>query len=257
MKTIAIIQARMSSSRLPGKILKNFSNNLNMLEMQLQTLQKILNPKHIYIATTTNRGDDMIQTKYQDTYNVYRGEEDDVLSRFLDIIQESKADTIIRIASDNPFIFYEGISYLLDRHKKNAADYTTFSIEEIPSMLVPCGLYVEVVSSKALLDVEKKADKTEKEHVTYALYTRLKENHKVQLLAIQRYHKELNNKNLRYTVDTAEDFLFIDQTIQELNINKAIDVKTIQKIIKYSNKNHHIEKMQKESKKEKNSKKYN
>jgi len=256
MKTIAIIQARMTSSRLPGKIIKDFSNNLNMLDMQLQTLQKILNPKQIYIATTTNKEDDIIETKYQHICNVYRGSEEDVLSRFLDIAKQSEAKHVIRIASDNPFIFFEGITYLLEEHYKKDADYTTFSIEGIPSMLVPCGLYVETISVHALFEIKEKANRTEKEHVTYAIYTRLKEEYRVNLINISKVNALLNNKSLRYTIDTQEDFTFIKNIINALNLHQAIDLNTIKRIIEHSKEHHLLELMQNESNKTKNSKQY-
>ncbi|MCH9741442.1 MAG: hypothetical protein K0U38_11485 [Epsilonproteobacteria bacterium] len=257
MKTIAIIQARMTSSRLPGKIIKDFSNNLNMLDMQLQTLQKILDSKQIYIATTVNAEDDIIETKYQHICNVYRGSEEDVLSRFLDIAKESKAEHIIRIASDNPFIFFEGISHLLNEHYKTDADYTTFSIEDTPSMLVPCGLYVEIIRTNALFEINDKANEIEKEHVTYAIYTRLKEEYRVNLIAVSDYNEKLNNKNFRYTIDTQEDFNFINNIIKTLNITQSINIDVIKNIIDYTQNNHLVEIMQDESNKTKNSKQYN
>ena len=201
MDTVVIIQARMTSSRLAGKIVKYFSNGLNMLDMQLETLLKIFDKDCIYIATTTNKEDDLIEKRYESQCNIYRGSEDDVLSRFLEIIEITNAKNIIRIASDNPFIFYEGIEVLLKHHIKNSFDYTTFKIEDIPSMLVPSGLYVEIVSSKALLDIKIKANDMEKEHVTFALYNRLQNDYKISLIDINTVYPFLNNKDLRFTID--------------------------------------------------------
>lgn len=257
MKTIAIIQARMSSSRLPGKIIKNFSNNLNMLDMQIKTLQSILPSDQIYIATTCKNTDDIIEKKYQDVCNVYRGDEEDVLSRFLDISKKVNAENIIRIASDNPFIFKEGIEFLLKEHANKHSDYTTFSIEEYPSMLVPCGLYVEVITANALLEIEKNATKTEKEHVTYAIYTRLKASYNVNLISVDHLNNLLNNKDLRYTIDTPEDFQFINDIITKLKINnKPITLDLILEIIEHSKATNALNIMKNESNKEKNSKNY-
>ena len=229
MKTIAIIQARMTSSRLAGKIIKNFSSGLNMLDMQIQTLSTILDTKNIYIATTNNQEDNIIEEKYATTCNIYRGSEDDVLSRFLEISKFSNADNIIRIASDNPFIFKEGIEFLINEHQKRKSDYTTFAIEGKPSMLVPCGLYVEIITAATLLEIEEHANITEKEHVTYALYTRLKNKYNINLLDITPISNLLNNVNLRYTVDTTEDFLFIDKIIKDLNLDQIITLDLIKK----------------------------
>ncbi len=255
MKTVVIIQARMTSSRLLGKILKNFSNGLNMLDMQLKTLIKIFDKDYIYIATTTNKEDDFIENRYKSQCNIYRGSENDVLSRFLDIAKITNAENIVRIASDNPFIFYEGIEILLKYHIEKSSDYTTFQIENIPAMLVPNGLYVEIVSSKALLDIKTKANDTEKEHVTFALYNRLKNDYKISLLDVGNIYPFLNNKNLRFTVDTQEDFEFIDNLIKEFDI-KEIDIKKIEQFVSYVNKNGIITNMKKESNKKKNRKNY-
>jgi spore coat polysaccharide biosynthesis protein SpsF len=225
--------------------------------MQLQTLQQILPLSQIYIASTKNPSDDIIEEKYKNICNVYRGDEEDVLSRFLEISKVSNATNIIRIASDNPFIFKEGIAFLVQEHLKKSSDYTTFSIEEQPSMLVPCGLYVEIITAHALLEIEKNANKLEKEHVTYAIYTRLKEDYKVDLIKIEKVHPLLNNKSLRYTIDTLEDFNFIDGIIKELNIKQSpITLDQIINIIEYSKKTNALEIMEHESNKDKNSKNY-
>jgi spore coat polysaccharide biosynthesis protein SpsF (cytidylyltransferase family) len=245
----------MTSSRLPGKIIKDFSNDLNMLDMQLKTLLKIFDKDCIYIATTTNTEDDVIEKKYKSQCNIYRGSEDDVLSRFLEIIKITNATNIIRIASDNPFILYEGIEVLLKYHIENNSDYTTFKIEDIPAMLVPSGLYVEIVSSKALLEVKTKANDIEKEHVTFALYNRLKNNYKVSLIDISTVYSFLNNKDLRFTVDTKEDFEFINNIIKELKIQN-LNINIIKKIVSYTIDKNLLNYMIEESNKKRNSKNY-
>lgn len=252
METIAIIQARMTSTRLPGKILKDFSNGVNMLDLQLQALQKTIPLSHIYIATTTNPEDDPVYERYHQICNVYRGDEADVLSRFLDITRSSRADHVIRVSSDNPFILPEGIRYLVEDHIKKNADYTTFTIEELPSMLVPNGFYVEVISAKALLDIETKANEREKEHVTYALYTRLKSDYQINLIDVNELNPILNNKHFRFSVDTPEDFEFIDQLIQALDIGHEIDMTVIENVIAYVDQHHLLTQMQQESNKKKN-----
>lgn len=254
-ETIVIIQARMTSSRLPGKILKNFSNGLNMLDMQINTLQNVVPKNNIYIATTKNEADDVIEQRYQGICNIFRGDENDVLSRFLSIIKSTNAKDVIRISSDNPFIFSEGINYLLACHIKNRSDYTTFNIENIPSMLVPIGLFVEIISANALLDIKAKVNDIEKEHVTFALYNRLKNQYRVNLISIVNIYPVLNNKDLRFTVDTTEDFDFIDSIINKLDIN-IIDLLIIEKIVSYIKNKDFINNMILESNKIRNSKKY-
>ncbi len=253
MNFAVIIQARMSSTRLPGKILKEFSNGKSMLDMQIDTLKSFVPSENIYIATTEKHTDDIIEEKYSSICNVYRGSEQDVLSRYVNILKEKEISAVVRISSDNPFILPEGIEYLLSLHFAEKSDYTTFSIEGIPSMLVPCGLYAEVVSSKALLDLYMRANDIEKEHVTFGIYNRYKESYNVNFINVKDFYDELDNKDLRYTVDTSDDFLFIDNIIKEFDI-KELSLNILKDILKYGFE--HIEEMKNESNKKKNLKLY-
>lgn len=253
---IVIIQARMASTRLPGKVLKNFSNGMSILDLQLATLSKIFDKNSIFIATTTNASDDIIEDRYSSEFNIYRGSEDDVMSRFNHIAKITKADNIVRLASDNPFVFIEGISTLLKLHEKSQADYTTYKIEGQPSMLVPVGLFVEVVSAQALQKIDTLANSLEKEHVTFAIYNRLNNLFNVQLMDIKNIYPALNNKDYRFTVDTLEDFMMINKIISDLNIVNKIDLHTLDEILRYVKKNNLIKIMKSESYKIKNSKVY-
>jgi len=253
---IAIIQARMSSTRLPGKVLMHFSNGMTLLDFQLATLFKLFDKNKIFIATTTNKSDDLIKEQYDSIVNVYRGSENDVLSRFIEIAEITKADNIIRMASDNPFVFFEGIADLLNSHEKHQADYTTFTINHKPSMLIPTGLFVEIVTSDALKKIQCLTTSMEKEHVTYAIYNRLKADFHVNLIDIKTCYPLLANEDLRFTVDTNEDFLMVDSIIAELDLSNEIGFKRIEDIIAHSMKKNLTEIMIEETQKKKNSKFY-
>jgi spore coat polysaccharide biosynthesis protein SpsF len=243
----------MASTRLPGKVLKIFSNGLTMLDMQLNSLLKIFKKDEIYIATTTNKDDDDIENKYKGICKVYRGSEKDVLSRFLDILSLTNAKNIIRVSSDNPFIFYEGVKYLLNKHIVSNSDYTTFKTHNIPSMLAPVGLYAEIISPRALQGIKVEANDMEKEHVTYAVYNRLKKHYKINLIRIDSAYPYLNNQDYRFTVDTINDFQFVDNIINKLDI-KLVDICILQNIITYILDKNLIENMKIESMKKDNKK---
>ena len=251
-KNIAIIQARMSSTRLPGKILKPFSNGMNLLDFQIATLLKLFDKNHIFIATTTNKYDDLVKKKYGSSVYVYRGNENDVLSRFVEIAEITKATNIIRLTSDNPFVFFEGIAALLKSHEKNQVDYTTFTINKKPSMLAPTGLFTEIVTSCALRKISNIATPEEKEHVTYGIYNRFKTDFNLNFIDIKKDYPLLAKEDLRFTVDTDEDFTMINKIITELNLSNYINYKKLEKIIKYSLKKKLTEFMKKETQKKKN-----
>ena len=122
-------------------------------------------------------------------------------------------------------------------------------------MLIPAGLYVEVISSKSLLDLEGMVSDLEKEHVTYALYNRLINSYKVCLLDLSNLYPDLNREDLRFTVDTKEDFDFIDDIICQIQVDN-VDFAKIIEIIDYVVNNDLLENLKLESGKEINSKNY-
>ena len=255
-KTIAVIQARMQSGRLPGKVLKPFCNGLTLLDYQLACLGDCLPPDRIYIATTTNPEDDAIQEKYAPKVHVYRGSEINVLSRFIDIAKASGAGHIIRMPSDNPFIFAEGIDALLNGHFKSAADYTSFVIEGTPAMLSTTGLFAEVIKAHALLALGDLTEPLEKEHVTLAIYTRLRQRFALHFIDASKAFAHLADPSLRLTVDTTEDFALVDTLIRSFNLSGKTTLSVIENIIDYLHRENLIQKMEQESLKPQNRKVY-
>ena len=102
-KIILVIQARMSSTRLPGKILKSIGG-MKVLDYIINRIKNIKDIDEYWIATSNNKNDDIIEKLYKSKINVYRGDEEDVLSRFYDLATNTKAQVIIRITADCPFV---------------------------------------------------------------------------------------------------------------------------------------------------------
>ena len=200
-----IVQARMSSTRLPGKILKPFYGSKTLLETLLDTLHDIDNIP-VIVATSLNPNDDQL---YNFLINkgefVFRGAESDVLDRFIKTADKFNLDGIVRVCSDNPFLSREGIISLIDKAKVSSADYIGYRINNKPSILTHFGFWGEYVRLSALKRVAAITDKDSPahEHVTYYVYNNL-----------QMFFCEWidcpdflqGRKDIRLTIDTIDDF---------------------------------------------------
>jgi spore coat polysaccharide biosynthesis protein SpsF len=167
MKNIgAIIQARISSTRLPGKILKElpYGSGIIVLEQVVNRLKKSKKLNDIIIATTTEKIDDEITTiAKKEEVKFFKGSKENVLSRYYLTAKENNLDIIVRVTSDCPCIDADITDLTIDDHINKMADYTTNSLVRT----YPHGLDVEVFNFDALEKSYKNATKDyEKEHVT-------------------------------------------------------------------------------------------
>lgn len=168
-----IIQARMGSTRLPGKILKPFHENHSILDIILDKFHEIKGAK-VIVATSTNEENDALEEYLISRgENVFRGSENDVLERFIDAAEKYDVDSIIRICSDNPFLDSEGIQELVTTGPSINCDYLGFRINDKPSILTHFGFWGEYVTLDALKRVFKTTptDSAAHEHVTNYIYT--------------------------------------------------------------------------------------
>ncbi|UOQ48298.1 glycosyltransferase family protein [Gracilibacillus caseinilyticus] len=209
MKIVAIIQARMGSSRLPGKVLKKIKQK-TILSHVLNRIAQSKNIDCIVVATTTQKIDDQIVSEVnKHGFNVYRGSEDNVLDRFYQTAVAYSADVIIRITSDCPLIDPEIIDKMVHFYIKNNYSLVTNAGSEMSKRTFPRGLDVEIFS----MDVLKKAFHQaklsyQKEHVTPFIYE--KNNN------IYYYTNKENLSQHRWTLDTEEDFQLIKKIYNEM-----------------------------------------
>lgn len=203
-KYYIIIQARLSSTRMPGKVLQAFASSQSILSLQLKNLRILDVP--ILLATTTNPNDDILEEfAHKNKLLCYRGSENDVLGRF---IMASNADYIVRVCSDNPFLDIQSIVTFM-KHLDEDIDYISFKNEDgTPAIRTHWGLFAEVVSRKALLNAHKQTENHTKgafyrEHVTNYIYEN-PEKFNLKLLEAPEIIKDRND--LRFTIDTPEDF---------------------------------------------------
>ena len=205
-----IIQARMGSSRLPGKVLMKSGNGMSLLYHVINQLRHCSKVKNLVIATTTNQEDDEIE-KFADnnSVNVFRGSEKDVLDRYFQCAKKYSFSTIVRITSDCPLIDPQIVDKVIERFFSGNYDYATNTLIRT----FPIGTDVEVFSFSVLETAWKNAQlPSEREHVTPHL--RNKGNFKTI-----NVENDTNISNLRLTVDRIEDFELINEILNNLSIN--------------------------------------
>lgn len=209
MRVVAIIQARMGSTRLPGKILKEV-NGKPLLSYQLERLQSARLIDEIVIATTIEKQDDLIEAFCErKEVSFYRGSEFDVLARYYETAVKFKADVIVRITSDcpiiDPLVVDKTIKYFLDH--QSSYDYISNTIERT----YPRGLDTEVFSFEALKRAYLEASlERDREHVTAYFYTN------PDRFRIGSIKNGVDHSKYRWTVDTEQDFKLIKLLINHL-----------------------------------------
>lgn len=202
MTITAIIQARMGSTRLPGKILKKV-NGKPLLLHQINRLNRSQIIDQLVIATTTEQQDNIIEQfcrEHEILY--YRGSENDVLARYYEASEKFGGDVIVRLTSDcpiiDPVVVDATIQYYLDH--KDMYDYVSNTIERT----YPRGLDTEVFSKKALNTAYLEACLSrDREHVTSYIYTNPKQFY------IGSFKGNKDYSRYRWTVDTNEDFQLV------------------------------------------------
>lgn len=199
-----IIQARMGSTRLPGKILKPFYGGKTLLETLTEKLHKV-NGVKVIVATSINEDNDPLEAFLKEKNElVFRGSENDVLERFIKASEENNVDGIIRICSDNPFIDRDGVNQLVEKAKVSDADYIGFRINGKPSILTHFGFWGEYVTLDALKRVSETTEvgTPAHEHVTYHIYNHTDE-YKCEWITCPDFLQ--GRDDIRLTIDTPDD----------------------------------------------------
>lgn len=199
-----IIQARMGSTRLPGKILKQFYGGKTLLETLLDNLHKVSGAK-VIVATSVNENNDQLETFLLEKGElVYRGSENDVLDRFIKAAEANGVDGIVRICSDNPFMDWQGVAALVEKAQKSDADYIGFRINDTPSILTHFGFWGEFVTLDALKRVYSTTElgTPAHEHVTFHVYKH-PDDYKCEWISGPDFLE--GRDDIRLTIDTPDD----------------------------------------------------
>ncbi len=210
MKIGFIIQARLGSTRLPGKILLPFYEGKTILDIVINNLRQIKGTSLVVATSESAANDALVEFLDSRNIDVYRGSEDDVLERFIRTAKEYEIDGIVRICSDNPFLDMKDMRYLVEEANRNDVDYIGFKINDMPSIKTHFGFWGEFVKLSALEKVTSLTDdKLYHEHVTNYIYTH-PDDFKINWLMTPL---TLNGRSdIRLTVDTVDDF----QVAQEI-----------------------------------------
>jgi len=198
--TIAILQARMSSRRLPGKVLCEI-NGKPMIYWQLQRIYRAKNVDKVIVATSTDTTDDpLVDFLISEEVLYVRGSLDNVKERFDNVITQFPSESFIRLTGDCPLVMPGLIDDLVDAFHEANVDYLSNTIK--PTF--PDGLDIEVVKTEAFRKLDNASlSKAEIEHVTYGLYSRTGQ------FTIQNFVNSQDLSNLRWTVDYQEDLEFV------------------------------------------------
>ncbi len=216
-KTILITQARLGSTRLPGKVLKEI-NGKSILQIHLERLNRCQSISEIIVATTINPEDGIIYEKVIAWgFSASRGSESDVLDRFYQAAKDKGIDWIVRVTSDCPLIDPILVDQVVDFVQKSDKDYGSNVIDET----FPDGQDVEVFKFSALKKAWNEANKlSEREHVTP--YIRNNSDLKFgNLFSAISYKNNTDYSKIRMTVDEQKDFELINKIISDLGTEQG------------------------------------
>lgn len=209
MKIVVIIQARLSSTRLPGKVLMKLCDKSVLEHVVLRVKQSRL-ISDIIIATTTNPIDDKIVAEAKRLgLKCFRGSENDVLSRFYLTAAENNVDAVIRITSDCPLVDPNIIDNMVKIFADNKATIVSNATADPLYRTFPRGLDTEVFTFESLKEANERATAVyQREHVTPYIYEHASN--------IKYYLNEIDYSNYRLTLDTEEDYELISNIYKEL-----------------------------------------
>lgn len=202
---VAVVQARMSSSRLPGKVLADVVGE-PMILRQLARVRAAETVDRVIVATSLDASDDVLVSALEAAgVEVFRGSLADVLGRYLDAARRAGVDRVLRLTADCPLADPDVIDAVVRAHD-DQADYAS----NVLTRTYPRGLDVESVTTSALERVAAVASAEEREHVTLGIYRRPEE------FGLVSVTQQEDRSDLRWTVDLPSDLEFVRAVYAEL-----------------------------------------
>lgn len=199
MKIVTIIQARMGSTRLPGKVLKDIGGQ-PVLARVVNRIRRARNVGEVVVASTNNCSDDVIADECRRlSVECFRGEELDVLDRYYQCARAYKADAVVRICSDCPMIEPEVSDQVIEAFLERRPDYASNTVVKT----FPRGLDTEILTMDALSRAWRNAQQYQRVHVTPYVYENPRE------FPIYPVTCERDYSSFRWTLDTADDLQFM------------------------------------------------
>ncbi len=198
---VAIIQARLGSTRLPNKALMPLpaQSDGTILGNIINILRDFEHINEIYVATSKSPINDLIEeTCFLKNVKCYRGSEEDVLSRYYEILKNTNIDYVLRFTADNPIVEVDYLNLFINNHLSKNLDYSR-------SEGLPLGCNFEMFSTSSVIEahISTKQD-YDQEHVTP--YIMKNTNNK----EVYKFKFEKNISNLRFTIDYPNDYAFMN-----------------------------------------------
>lgn len=207
---ILILQARSGSTRLPGKVLRDVLTGRTMLDLMIERLREARRIDQIVVASPEGEPDDRVASVASNAgVGVFRGPEDDVLTRYVGAAAASGADTVVRVTSDCPLIDPD----VIDEHVRRMDDMWD-RVDFVTNMLhqsYPLGLAVEVMPMDTLERMARLSTTAYlREHVTTLAYE------EPSLFRIENVDDDVDRSAMRWTVDYPEDLEFVRSVYESL-----------------------------------------
>ena len=220
----AIIQARMASSRLPGKVVFPL-NGLPVLKHNIRRAYSASIVDEVVVATTFHERDDLIaEYATEEDATVYRGSEDDVLGRLYRASKETGDEAVIRLTGDNPLIPPELIDEVGKSVLKNCSDYASNKIERT----FPLGADAEALTVESLAAVHQETrDPYHREHATKYFRERETEFETQNITVTDVYGESITgfNPEIRLTLDEVADYKLFSKLYEEIPYGTVLDVR--------------------------------
>lgn len=204
---MAILQARMTSTRLPGKVMAPLLGE-PMVARQLERIERASSIDRIVVATSTDASDDKLAAFLEGIgVDVVRGALDDVLGRFVQVLDAFAPEVVVRLTADCPLISPRVIDDVFRQFASSDVDYCSNTLQ--PTF--PDGLDVEVVRAEVLRAVDAETtDRDEREHVTLGIYRQ------PDRFRLANHAGPEDLSGLRWTVDTPDDLAFVTRIYEML-----------------------------------------
>ncbi len=208
-KVVATIEVRMTSTRLPGKVIMPMAGK-PALQLLVERLRRSKFVDEVVVATTTNAADDAIATMCESIGCAYhRGSENDVLARVLGAAQEHKADIIVEICGDCPLVDHRQVDKLLELMHEGGYDAVANNLDRS----FPIGFDIRIFKTELLANLDRESqDPYDREHVSPHFYNN-PERYKVGGLSAEG---NMRRRDIRLTLDYKEDYDIISKVFEKL-----------------------------------------
>jgi len=200
MKVVGTIEARMGSSRLPGKTLMTIFGGMTLLDCVVQRFKLCKYVDEIVVATSLSSKDDAIESWCKQHHvSCFRGSENDVLDRVAQALVEHKADIVVQMGADSAYLDYQLIDQLIQAYHNGRYDYVCNDMK----LTYPLGIYGHVVNAAMLVELNESVTLSaeDREDVVRYVFEHPEQYRILNIEATEEYYYP----ELRFTVDYLED----------------------------------------------------